>query len=337
MLRYLAAVLRGAALEDASDPTPAIQTAIQLQTKELAGAMHRLFTQNRVNTQAVGSWEEVRQRLQIEDHDLRQEFKAAAEDYDHDDDDDDDDDFIDSDSEFPYVPTTSIFSTAPMFDEYGELTAAYEDYLERAVTEFRQSPEWGQTTENGLVVRELLQYGAEYEGLLVDEMTVGTVHDYLFRHLPKTNVVKRTATPAILAEMQRFWEFIDRKYQLPDARPIREWLHKSRRAAELDKALGRLEADFDFERFVITEAKRLGYDLTSPEDLHQFTQALKGGTQNVDRQPTDSAVEPQEEFDQPVTYVSDQPKVGRNEPCPCGSGKKFKKCCQRQESSSESR
>jgi uncharacterized protein YecA (UPF0149 family) len=22
------------------------------------------------------------------------------------------------------------------------------------------------------------------------------------------------------------------------------------------------------------------------------------------------------------------PKVGRNEPCPCGSGKKFKKCCQ---------
>jgi uncharacterized protein YecA (UPF0149 family) len=21
------------------------------------------------------------------------------------------------------------------------------------------------------------------------------------------------------------------------------------------------------------------------------------------------------------------PKVGRNEPCPCGSGRKFKKCC----------
>jgi preprotein translocase subunit SecA len=23
----------------------------------------------------------------------------------------------------------------------------------------------------------------------------------------------------------------------------------------------------------------------------------------------------------------EQPKVGRNDPCPCGSGKKFKKCC----------
>ena len=28
-------------------------------------------------------------------------------------------------------------------------------------------------------------------------------------------------------------------------------------------------------------------------------------------------------------YLRDQHKIGRNEPCPCGSGKKFKKCCMR--------
>jgi len=27
------------------------------------------------------------------------------------------------------------------------------------------------------------------------------------------------------------------------------------------------------------------------------------------------------------TYVRSTPKIGRNSPCPCGSGKKFKKCC----------
>ena len=27
------------------------------------------------------------------------------------------------------------------------------------------------------------------------------------------------------------------------------------------------------------------------------------------------------------TYVRPEPKVGRNDPCPCGSGKKYKKCC----------
>jgi hypothetical protein len=33
-------------------------------------------------------------------------------------------------------------------------------------------------------------------------------------------------------------------------------------------------------------------------------------------------------WDEPgESYVRQAPKVGRNDPCPCGSGKKFKKCC----------
>jgi uncharacterized protein YecA (UPF0149 family) len=27
------------------------------------------------------------------------------------------------------------------------------------------------------------------------------------------------------------------------------------------------------------------------------------------------------------TIVRHDPHVGRNDPCPCGSGRKFKKCC----------
>lgn len=31
--------------------------------------------------------------------------------------------------------------------------------------------------------------------------------------------------------------------------------------------------------------------------------------------------------DEGGTYVRSQPKIGRNDPCPCGSGKKYKNCC----------
>jgi preprotein translocase subunit SecA len=31
-------------------------------------------------------------------------------------------------------------------------------------------------------------------------------------------------------------------------------------------------------------------------------------------------------YGQEQPYVS-EPKIGRNDPCPCGSGKKYKKCC----------
>jgi uncharacterized protein YecA (UPF0149 family) len=37
---------------------------------------------------------------------------------------------------------------------------------------------------------------------------------------------------------------------------------------------------------------------------------------------------PVEEFAPPPAPIeSEEPKVGRNDPCPCGSGKKYKKCC----------
>ena len=42
------------------------------------------------------------------------------------------------------------------------------------------------------------------------------------------------------------------------------------------------------------------------------------------------AVENQRETEAPAkvaTVVNEGPKVGRNDPCPCGSGKKYKQCC----------
>jgi uncharacterized protein len=33
--------------------------------------------------------------------------------------------------------------------------------------------------------------------------------------------------------------------------------------------------------------------------------------------------------DNASTFRRSMPKVGRNDPCPCGSGKKFKQCCGR--------
>jgi tetratricopeptide (TPR) repeat protein len=42
---------------------------------------------------------------------------------------------------------------------------------------------------------------------------------------------------------------------------------------------------------------------------------------------TDLFAEP-DDFDAfPMPYMRPDPKIGRNDPCPCGSGKKYKKCC----------
>ncbi|MCL2193529.1 MAG: SEC-C metal-binding domain-containing protein, partial [Treponema sp.] len=33
------------------------------------------------------------------------------------------------------------------------------------------------------------------------------------------------------------------------------------------------------------------------------------------------------EMEDATPFVRESPKIGRNVPCPCGSGKKYKKCC----------
>ncbi|MBQ9501320.1 MAG: SEC-C domain-containing protein, partial [Lentisphaeria bacterium] len=58
------------------------------------------------------------------------------------------------------------------------------------------------------------------------------------------------------------------------------------------------------------------------QTLEQFDGALPPG---LPQEPPEEVLEPEI----PVTFHRESPKVGRNDPCPCGSGKKYKNCCGR--------
>ena len=62
----------------------------------------------------------------------------------------------------------------------------------------------------------------------------------------------------------------------------------------------------------------------APETLQQ-RRARRASSMNFTG-PNQGASAAGEEAGKVKTVVRDQPKVGRNEPCPCGSGKKYKKC-----------
>ena len=58
----------------------------------------------------------------------------------------------------------------------------------------------------------------------------------------------------------------------------------------------------------------------------QFDGALPPGFPEIP-QPVEEM--PVEEPEPQITFHREMPKIGRNDPCPCGSGKKFKNCCGR--------
>jgi preprotein translocase subunit SecA len=66
--------------------------------------------------------------------------------------------------------------------------------------------------------------------------------------------------------------------------------------------------------------------------MEQFAQSQEGAYGMMPEDMDDPSMMMQQELppQEPeiqVTYYREEPKVGRNEPCPCGSGKKYKKCC----------
>jgi preprotein translocase subunit SecA len=65
---------------------------------------------------------------------------------------------------------------------------------------------------------------------------------------------------------------------------------------------------------VATEALQLSH----PSASEGVDPLYASGTHPADRRPTPVA-----------TIHRDQPRIGRNDPCPCGSGKKYKHCCGR--------
>jgi SEC-C motif len=84
--------------------------------------------------------------------------------------------------------------------------------------------------------------------------------------------------------------------------------------------MAKIKADPAAKKRLVDMARKMikdGVDLKSDKQVKKW---LKAHPQEASGQPEGPAVE---------TYRREQPKVGRNDACLCGSGKKFKKCCGR--------
>jgi preprotein translocase subunit SecA len=86
--------------------------------------------------------------------------------------------------------------------------------------------------------------------------------------------------------------------------------------------VARLDLDADVRPFIpslcrgyLEDLQRQGR-LGTGHTLGRFVGALKEAFVAADRL-------------RPQTFTRPGDKIGRNDPCPCGSGKKFKKCCQK--------
>jgi uncharacterized protein len=77
-------------------------------------------------------------------------------------------------------------------------------------------------------------------------------------------------------------------------------------------------------RAFTSETDWRAHDLSSDVEIDNIRNAI---TPNVREIHAYWLARREDHTSSPVTARRSQPSVGRNDPCPCGSGKKFKKCC----------
>lgn len=94
------------------------------------------------------------------------------------------------------------------------------------------------------------------------------------------------------------FDFFHRQLQEAATGGKSSWYHSSRNSRLIESAIDDLSGWYCFSDAFLRD--RAAADMPEDEWLSDFADE---------------------------TFQRDAPKVGRNDPCPCGSGKKFKKCC----------
>ncbi len=277
--------------------TTLLTELVELGAVEAAEPIERAFAGDLLDVGMMGDWQDVRRMLGVEGLGLKMPVNPHN-----------------SIAGLRTRLGVGIFSDRPVFalDEIDH--DAERAYYERANDAFSKSNEAQQVVErHGDLgwLQMLLEFGIHYLGEIVDEMTLGSVEEFVLDYVPRKVSTEADSAASVICELAMFWEYLDRVYRLPAARSIVEWLKS-------DGLVDRLKADmsdpsnFGMAKSIFMLGKQAGYDMTSEAELAQFITAYNRSLPS--NQPA-------------AAPIVGKQRIGRNAPCPCGSGKKFKKCC----------
>lgn len=144
--------------------------------------------------------------------------------------------------------------------------------------------------------------------------------------LPDPRMMRQLEKQVMLQELDRHW-----KEHLANMDHLRQGIWMRSHAQKNPKQEYKREA-FDLfagmldnlKEDVITLLAKVRFQMPEEVEAMKRTEVNQAGMQA--QHESASALPQSDTARQAETFVREQPKVGRNEPCPCGSGKKFKQC-----------
>jgi len=166
------------------------------------------------------------------------------------------------------------------------------------------------------IAHMLLEYARVYEGAAPEELDQGTLRAVLLDTFPRKITAERDFFEKVPPVVEAVLRWMASEGILPDGESLAEVV---RGWADQIVAAATDPANWGPGKEFMMQALRAGVDTTNREALQQFMVDYNRRIQMVRAQ--------QPPVQAPIPIVEDSARVGRNDPCPCGSGKKYKKCC----------
>jgi hypothetical protein len=223
---------------------------------------------------------------------------------------------------------SSILDTADELDE--ERIERYTDGLMAEFAESAEAEAFKQQFDTSLGwAATYMSFAAWYFCVTPATITPGETAEILFDLFPRKLSVDADAAHEIITELRAFWQFLKRTRSLTKADTILDLLtdeDADRLGAELDDS-----DNFGMAKSFFTAGESAGFDMTDQTELNRFVLAYNaslGSEPEPNLNDGDNGL-PEHVPAATLPIRTAQQRVGRNEPCPCGSGRKHKKCCGR--------
>lgn len=165
------------------------------------------------------------------------------------------------------------------------------------------------------IVTAFSDFMYNYAGYTPTKWDPGAVHEICTEIMPRKIAADEGFFAAIAPVLTQFFGFLAQRGFQKNAVALVRSVHG---LGEQILSAAQKPTNWGPGKILMNAAEQAGVDTSDPAALQTFIQAYNAGLLS-DR--LGSRLLPRQE------PVRNDTKVGRNEQCPCGSGKKFKKCC----------
>lgn len=211
------------------------------------------------------------------------------------------------------------------YDEAQEITEQWLKKFIEAKYFTELDKKYQENSENIISTFSEMMYG--YTGLKIEKWDTSGLEEICLDVMPRKIMADEEYFESIAPSLHAFFLF------MKDEKINKNSVKLAERIKIIEKDIikaSKKPSNWGIGKQILGQAFDKGIDISDQSKLTKFLNSMMGKalpkTKDADEEDIEE-IESINDYNNIVPFVRTNEKIGRNDPCTCGSGKKYKKCC----------